>query len=40
MANIVLIVGDQGTGKSASVESLDPKETFIVNNKKNKNGKT
>ena len=31
MANIVLIVGDQGTGKSASVESLDPKETFIVN---------
>lgn len=31
MANIVAIVGDTGTGKSTSVEKLDPKETFVIN---------
>jgi septin family protein len=31
MANVVLIVGDQGTGKSTSIESLDSKQTFMVN---------
>lgn len=31
MANVQLIVGDTGTGKSTSVETLDPKETFLIN---------
>lgn len=31
MANVIAIVGDTGTGKSASLESLNPKETFIIN---------
>ena len=25
------IVGETGTGKSTSIETLDPKETFIIN---------
>lgn len=35
MSNIILILGESGTGKSASVEYLKPEETFIfnVNNK-------
>lgn len=31
MANVFVIVGDTGTGKSTAIESLDPKDTFIVN---------
>jgi hypothetical protein len=31
MATEVLIVGNSGTGKSSSVETLNPKETFIIN---------
>jgi len=31
MANVILIVGDTGTGKSTSTQSLNPKETFIIN---------
>lgn len=31
MANLVLVVGDTGTGKSTSMESLDPSETVIIN---------
>jgi len=31
MARKALILGTTGTGKSASIESLDPKETFIIN---------
>jgi hypothetical protein len=31
MANVFLIVGDTGTGKSTSIEALNPKETYIVN---------
>lgn len=31
MANLVIVVGDTGTGKSTSLRSLDPKETFVVN---------
>ena len=31
MANGVLIVGESGSGKSTSIETLDPKETFIIN---------
>lgn len=31
MANVVLIVGDTGTGKSTSMKSLDPKETYMIN---------
>ena len=30
MSNSVLIIGPSGTGKSTSVENLDPKETFII----------
>jgi hypothetical protein len=30
MANSILIIGPSGTGKSTSVENLDPKETFII----------
>lgn len=29
-ANKVLILGDSGTGKTTSVSTLDPKETFII----------
>jgi hypothetical protein len=31
MANSVLIIGDSGTGKSTSIENLDPKSTFVIN---------
>lgn len=31
MAQQVLIIGGSGSGKSTSMESLDPKETFIIN---------
>lgn len=31
MANVVLIVGESGTGKSTSIESLNAKETFLIN---------
>lgn len=31
MANITLIIGESGTGKSSSIETLDPKETFVIN---------
>lgn len=31
MAQGVLIVAESGTGKSTSIENLDPKETFIIN---------
>lgn len=30
MSNLILIIGESGTGKSTSIESLDPKETFII----------
>ncbi|WP_019132675.1 AAA family ATPase [Peptoniphilus obesi] len=30
MSNMILIIGESGTGKSTSIESLDPKETFII----------
>jgi hypothetical protein len=31
MAQSVLIIAESGCGKSTSIESLDPKETFIIN---------
>ena len=31
MSNAILVLGKTGAGKSTSIESLDPKETFIVN---------
>lgn len=31
MANVVLVVGDTGTGKSTSTQSLEPKETYMIN---------
>lgn len=31
MAQGILIIADPGTGKSTSIENLDPKETFIIN---------
>lgn len=31
MAKVIAIVGDTGTGKSTSLENLDPKETFLIN---------
>lgn len=31
MSNTVLIIGETGTGKSSSIENLNPKETFIIN---------
>ncbi len=31
MAQGVLIIAESGSGKSTSIESLDPKETFIIN---------
>lgn len=30
MSNLVLILGESGTGKSTSIETLDEKETFII----------
>lgn len=31
MANIVIVMGKSGTGKSTSIKSLNPKETVIIN---------
>lgn len=31
MAQGILIIGESGSGKSTSIETLDPKETFIIN---------
>ena len=31
MANLIAIVGSSGSGKSSSIRTLDPKETFIIN---------
>lgn len=31
MAQGILIIADPGSGKSTSIENLDPKETFIIN---------
>ena len=31
MAQSILVIAESGTGKSTSIESLDPKETFIIN---------
>ena len=31
MANLIAIVGASGSGKSSSIRTLDPKETFIIN---------
>lgn len=31
MANIVMLLGKSGTGKSTSVKGLDPKETVVIN---------
>lgn len=31
MANICMILGKSGTGKSTSVKTLDPKETVVIN---------
>lgn len=30
MANLVLIIGESGTGKSTSIRTLDPKSTFLI----------
>ena len=31
MSNLIVILGESGTGKSTSYRNLDPKETFIIN---------
>ena len=31
MANSALIIAESGSGKSTSIEGLDPKTTFIIN---------
>jgi septin family protein len=31
MANVILVVGDTGTGKSTAIQTLDSKETYIIN---------
>ena len=31
MAKLIAIVGESGTGKSSSLEKLDPKESYIIN---------
>jgi len=31
MANVITVVGDSGSGKSTSLRTLDPKDTFIIN---------
>lgn len=31
MAHSILVIAESGTGKSTSIENLDPKETFIIN---------
>lgn len=30
MANVIMISGESGTGKSTSIKYLDPKETFLI----------
>jgi len=30
MANMIMILGESGTGKSTSIENLNEKETFII----------
>lgn len=31
MANVVIIAGDTGTGKSTSIKNLKPEETYVIN---------
>lgn len=31
MSNMIIIMGESGTGKSTSIRNLDPKTTFIIN---------
>ncbi len=31
MSNLIVILGESGTGKSTSIRNLDPKSTFIIN---------
>lgn len=31
MANVIIITGDTGSGKSTSIKTLNPKETYIIN---------
>lgn len=31
MANVILILGKSGTGKSTSIKTLDPKATVVIN---------
>ena len=31
MANIIMLLGKSGTGKSTSIKGLDPKETVVIN---------
>ena len=31
MAQGILVIAESGSGKSTSIENLDPKETFIIN---------
>jgi predicted kinase len=31
MANVCMLLGKSGTGKSTSVKTLDPKETIVIN---------
>ena len=31
MANIVMLLGKSGTGKSTSIKTLNPKETIVIN---------
>ena len=31
MSRLIAIVGDTGTGKSSSIQYLDPKETYVIN---------
>jgi hypothetical protein len=31
MSNAILVIGESGTGKSTSIESLPPEKTFIIN---------
>ena len=30
MSNLILVIGESGTGKSTAIETLDPTETFII----------
>ena len=31
MSNLIVILGESGTGKSTSIRNLDPKSTFVIN---------